>query len=73
LTKSFVVLIIGNSKSNYLGAQGTLNKGVLASDKGVLAFEKGVSRLEKGRFIGRVYLLGPTLSRLPRCDGRTPG
>jgi len=26
LTKSFVVLIIGNSRSNYLGAQGTFKE-----------------------------------------------
>jgi len=45
-TKSFVVLIIGNSKSNHFGAQGTLKyvRSGSRSGGGVPPLEKGVTR-----------------------------
>jgi len=48
-TKSFVILIIGNSKSNHLGAQGTFNN---TNPSGARAAPDG-----KGR--GRAHLADP--------------
>jgi len=44
-TKSFVVLIIGNSKSNHLGAQGTFQSALVVRDGG--------ARLTRG---ARIYM-----------------